>query len=86
MKRTDVTADAGIKERVVAPYGAWRSPVTSGLVALSGIALQEVLVDGDDVCWIEGRPQEGGRCVVVRRERDGTVSDLTPAPFFVRYR
>jgi len=86
MKRTDVTADAGIKERVVAPYGAWRSPVTSGLVALSGIALQEVLVDGDGVHWIEGRPQEGGRCVVVRRERDGTVSDLTPAPFNVRTR
>ena len=81
-----MTVDAPVKEPVVAPYGAWRSPVTSGLVALSGIALQEVLVDGDDVYWIEGRPQEGGRCVVVRRERDGTVSDLTPAPFNVRTR
>jgi dipeptidyl aminopeptidase/acylaminoacyl peptidase len=76
-----------LNDRILtAPYGSWRSPITSDLVARSGIALQEVLVDGDDVYWIEGRPQEGGRCVVVRREPDGTFTDLTPAPYNVRTR
>lgn len=36
--------------------------------------------------WVESRPREKGRGVIVRRSRDGTTSDITPAPFSVRSR
>src|SRR5437660_878563 len=68
------------------PYGAWRSPITSELIVGEAIGLGEVRVDGGDIYWIEGRPSEGGRNVLVRRAPDGQIADLTPAPFNVRSR
>src|SRR5215213_7985839 len=55
----------------VAPYGAWRSPVSAELVAAGGVSLDEVRVAGDHVYWIEGRPLEGGRQVVCRARPGG---------------
>src|SRR6266699_6800370 len=68
------------------PYGAWRSPITSDLIVGETIGLGEILVDGGDIYWIEGRPREGGRNVVVRRKPDGSIEDITPAPFSARSR
>ncbi len=68
------------------PYGAWRSPITSDLIVGETIGLGEILVDGGDIYWIEGRPREGGRNVVVRRKPDGAIDDITPAPFSARSR
>lgn len=70
----------------VAPYGSWRSPITSDLIAASVVALGEPRVDGDDVYWLEGRAMEGGRQVVVRRTGDGRVADVTPPGFNTRTR
>ena len=36
--------------------------------------------------WLEGRPEEGGRQVLVRREPDGTLTRLTPEGFNARSR
>src|SRR5215213_7720245 len=55
----------------VAPYGAWRSPVSAELVAAGGVSLDEVRVAGDHVYWIEGRPLEGGRQIVCRARPGG---------------
>jgi dipeptidyl aminopeptidase/acylaminoacyl peptidase len=70
----------------VAPYGSWRSPITADLVAGGEVGLEQVKLDGDDIYWIERRPQEGGRKVIVRRSADGQVADVTPAPFNARTR
>ncbi len=69
-----------------APYGSWRSPITSDLVASSAISLSQLTVSGDDVYWLEGRPSEGGRYVVVRRAADGSISDVTPPGLNARTR
>jgi len=45
-----------------------------------------VTVDGDDVYWLERRPNEGGRSVLVRRRADGRHEELTPQGFNVRTR
>src|SRR6185437_8170264 len=71
---------------VIAPYGSWRSPISATLAASSSVSLGQLEVSGDDVYWLEGRPQEGGRYVVVRRAADGTISDVTPAEFNARTR
>ncbi len=70
----------------IAPYGSWRSPITAALVATSGVSLNTVVLDGDDIYWLEGRPAESGRVVVVRRTADGAISDVTPQGFNVRTR
>src|SRR4051794_37148331 len=65
----------------IAPYGSWKSPISSDLIVAQSIGLSEVRLDGGHVYWLESRPQERGRAVVVRGGRD-----LTPSPFNVRTR
>ena len=73
-------------EPTVAPYGAWQSPVRIDDVVGDVVVLGEPWIDGDDVYWLEGRPAEGGRRVLVRAAADGSTADLTPPPFNVRTR
>jgi dipeptidyl aminopeptidase/acylaminoacyl peptidase len=69
-----------------APCGSWRSPITAELITRHTVALGGVAVQGDDVYWLEGRPTEGGRYVLVRRRPDGRTEDVTPPPYNVRTR
>ncbi len=69
-----------------APFGSWRSPITAELIAADSIRLGQIAVQGSDIYWTEGRPQEQGRNVLVRCSADGATADLTPAPFDVRSR
>lgn len=73
-------------EPQVAPYGSWKSPITSDLIVSSTVSLGQIAIDGEDIYWIEMRPSEGGRNVIVRRTPDGKTTDVTPAPFNVRTR
>ena len=70
--------------RTIAPYGSWKSPITADLIARGAVRLMQVVLDGKDIYWLESRPAEGGRYVIVKRSPDGTVSDVTPAPFYAR--
>jgi dipeptidyl aminopeptidase/acylaminoacyl peptidase len=69
-----------------AAYGSWTSSIRIDDVVGDVITLAEPWIDGDDVFWLEGRPAEGGRRVLVRASADGSTTDLTPAPFNVRTR
>jgi dipeptidyl aminopeptidase/acylaminoacyl peptidase len=66
------------------PYGSWKSPITSDLIVAGTIGLGEIVLDGEDIYWIESRPSEGGRSVIVRRSPDETVTGLTPPGFNTR--
>lgn len=72
--------------RVTAPFGRWESPVTADLVAGQTIGLGALQADGDTLFWLEARPAEAGRSVLVRRMPDGGIADLTPPPFNVASR
>jgi len=67
-----------------APYGSWRSPITSDLIVGEQIEFEQIEVEGQDIYWIELHPQEGGRYVIVHRTPDGRISDLTPPPYNAR--
>jgi dipeptidyl aminopeptidase/acylaminoacyl peptidase len=69
-----------------APYGTWKSPITSDLIVKESIGLGQVKMDGDDIYWIEMRPSEGGRQVIVRRASDGRIADVNPPGFNARTR
>ncbi|BAT61566.1 esterase [Variibacter gotjawalensis] len=70
---------------IKAPYGSWNSPITSDLIVAGSIGLNEIRLDGDAVYWVEGRPQEQGRNVIVRVDGDARI-DVTQKPFSARTR
>ena len=65
-------------------FGSWTSPITADAAVAETGSLTEPRIDGDIIYWIEGRPLEKGRNVVVARAADGTIRDITPSPFNVR--
>ena len=70
----------------IAPYGSWKSPITSDLIVEGSVGLGQPIFDGEDIFWLEMRPKEGGRNVVVKRSVAGVNSDITPPPFNARTR
>ena len=68
------------------PYGSWKSSITAELITANEIVLARPLFSGGFLYWLEGRPLEGGRNVVVRRDPTGAVVDATPEPFSARSR
>jgi dipeptidyl aminopeptidase/acylaminoacyl peptidase len=70
----------------VAPYGSWKSPITSELIVKGSIGLGQIAIDGEDTYWIEVRPQEGGRSCIVRRGAGGRIEDVIPQSFNARTR
>lgn len=71
--------------QAIAPYGSWKSPITTDRVAGSTVGLGQIVLDGSDIWWNEMRPAEGGRHVI-QRWRDGTVDEILPALFSARTR
>ena len=70
----------------IAPYGSWKSPITSDLIVKEIIGLSQLQLDGADSYWLELRPSEGGRQVIVRQDAAGKRQDITPPEFNARTR
>ena len=70
----------------IEPYGTWKSPITAGLIAQTTIGFGQIALDGDDVYWLELRPAERGRTVLVRRSGEGVTADVSPENMSVRSR
>ena len=68
----------------IAPYGAWKSPISAQEAFARVVSLSGIQIDGADLYWREQRPD--GRNVIVRRSPDGKVDDITPAAYNVRTR
>ncbi len=69
-----------------APYGSWTSPVTADLLISQTVRLGEPRIDGDCIYWLESRPQEKGRNVLVRINSEGDRQDVLPHPVSIRTR
>ncbi len=68
------------------PAGAWPSPITAERVASSSVRLARVGVSRHEggtsaVWWDENRPSEQGRSQIVRRDPDGTLTEVLPPGF-----
>ncbi len=71
----------------VKPYGSWKSPITAEEVASGALGLREITEDGGEIFWLESRPSEDGRLVVVRMDSVGsTAEDLIPDGYNARSR
>ena len=80
-----MTRDVSSRPRA-SPYGTWRSPVTADAIVAGVIGLSQIQLDGDEIFWVEQRPAEAGRNVVVRRGAGGVIDDMTPVGFNARTR
>jgi dipeptidyl aminopeptidase/acylaminoacyl peptidase len=70
-----------------AAFGSWRSPLGAERLARGAVGLSQPWPARDGgAYWVEGRPGEGGRSVLVRRDASGVRSDVTPPGFDVRTR
>ncbi len=69
----------------VLPHGTWPSPIAPEALVAGQVGLDEVRPDGASTWWLELRPAEEGRVVLVRHDGTGT-HDVLPAPWSVRTR
>lgn len=67
-------------------FGSWKSPITSDLIVSQTIGLGDVAIDNSSIYWLESRPMEKGRRVLVKLNDDGTTSDITPQSFNIKTR
>ena len=71
---------------MISPYGSWKSPITSDLIVTGSVGLSQPRFDGDDVYWIEMRPSEAGRNVIVKCDASKKTIDVIPVGFNARTR
>ncbi|GMH43163.1 hypothetical protein BSKO_11085 [Bryopsis sp. KO-2023] len=86
LERSQYCAQAVSETMTTAPYGSWASPITSDLIVAAAIGLGGVVLSDHGTFWLEGRPTEGGRIVLVKRKDNGEGQDVTPAEFNIRTR
>ena len=70
---------------VISPFGTWSSPWSAERIVAATRGLGEPRVDGERLYWLESRPAEGGRQVVMTLAGDQR-RELLPAPHNARSR
>ncbi|XP_017442701.1 dipeptidyl-peptidase 5 [Vigna angularis] len=76
-----------ISDKMTAPYGSWKSPITTDVVSGAAKRLGGTAVDARGrLVWLESRPAESGRGVLVVEAENpgGEAVDITPKEFGVR--
>ena len=68
------------------PVGSMKAPITRELIVAETVGISSPTWHQGELLWIESRPQEAGRNVLVMREHDGSERDINPAPFNIRTR
>jgi len=65
-------------------YGEWPSPIAADALATGSRSFEQVELDGNDIYWVEVRPDETGRYVTMRWSPTNGLEELTPAGFSAR--
>ena len=71
-------------QQTAAPFGTWSSPITAEMIARAGTRLSAVWLEGGTTWWLEGRPSEEGRVVLMKAVGGGDPADAVPSGFNVR--
>ncbi|MBU1044750.1 MAG: prolyl oligopeptidase family serine peptidase [Candidatus Omnitrophica bacterium] len=76
-----------MNNKKIAPYGSWYSSITSDMIVSQNIGFGQIVIDKqkNDIYWLESRPMEAGRNVIVQyNQATATVRDISPQLFNVR--
>lgn len=60
-----------------APYGSWKSPITPELLTRGLRTFSMLRWDADDLYWLEHRPEEKGRGVILRWSTEDGIQEIT---------
>ena len=63
------------------PFASWPSSLSADKVASAAPKISHIQSNNNLLTWVESRPLEGGRNVIIGRSTDGNVKDLIPSPF-----
>ena len=69
----------------ILPYGSWKSPLSSDLITSESVSLDLVHIYDGTLYWLERRPTESGRSVIVSFCNNKTKDEMPP-PFNARSR
>ncbi|MEX2962173.1 prolyl oligopeptidase family serine peptidase [Microbulbifer sp. TYP-18] len=69
---------------VQAPYGSWKSTIEADMLVKNSVRLSEASLVAGRYYWLESRPAEQGRSVLVQYCAASGRTDITPAPLSVR--
>ena len=69
------------QEKLTKPYGSWPSSISAELITRAAPGISSVQCHSETLFWVESRPWEAGRSVIMCKRADGTISDLLPEPF-----
>jgi len=69
-----------------APFGSWRTPLTADAIVADVKGLQDLRSHNGILYWLETRPKEQGRTVLMARDPAGALREVTPAPYNLRSR
>ncbi len=75
-----------MKNKKIAPFGSWASPVKAKSIAAEHIGLGQIEIDENQVYWVENRPSEEGRNVIVTQNSKGGNFDVIPPSYNARTR
>ena len=62
-------------------YGSWESTITPEKIIEGGLRFSEIRSNGSELYFLEGRPEESGRYVIVKQTSEGNISDVIPKEF-----
>ena len=68
---------SGYDVAMLAPYGTWKSAITPSVITGASVSLSAVTLAGSDLYWLEQRPLEAGRSVLVHNGVDVTPPGLS---------
>jgi len=67
-----------------AAYGSWLSPISAEMLSSAAVRLGQTFIDAENAYFLESRPMEKGRSVLVGVDRKGNKRDVTPPEYNVR--
>ncbi|MCJ7779789.1 MAG: S9 family peptidase, partial [Acidimicrobiia bacterium] len=59
----------------IAPFGSWESPIGAADTVAGIVRFSDIQYDDGALYWLESRPSEQGRTVLLRRSSDGTEKE-----------
>ncbi|XP_047979926.1 dipeptidyl-peptidase 5 isoform X1 [Salvia hispanica] len=86
-RASTIAMSSASETKLTAPYGSWKSPITADVVSGSEKRLGGFSTDSlGRLYWLESRPAESGRNVLVRQadSENDEPTDITPKDFAVR--
>jgi hypothetical protein len=70
----------------IAPYGAWESPLTAASIFERADNISYLLIEDDQLYFIERRASANGRNILVRLNENSNLDQLTSSDISVRSR